>query len=195
MNASPTVRTVRAAAFAVGCVLLAVGGHALATGAVPPVWLDVAGALPVFAAAFALGGRERSLAGIGGAMLTVQGGMHLAFDAVRPRAERMHMPGTAHGMQMAHQPHAMTSHAVAAHLAAALLASWCLRRGEAALWSLLRKAVAFVPGLAAWWRTAPLPAYTAAARPYAPGPHRPRRTLLRHALSRRGPPAAGPYPA
>ncbi|WP_234326512.1 hypothetical protein [Streptomyces sp. NRRL S-337] len=45
------------------------------------------------------------------------------------------------------------AHAAAAHVAAALLASWWLRRGEAALWSLLRRAVALVPGLVAWWGT------------------------------------------
>jgi len=196
MSASPMIRSVRAAVFAVVCVLLAAGGHALATGAAPPVWLDAAGFLPVFAAASALGGRERSLAGIGGAMLAVQGGLHLAFGAAGPHgAMAAHMPGMAHGMNMGHHPHALTSHAAAAHITAALLASWCLRRGEDALWSLLRKAAAFVPGLAAWWRTAPLPAYADAPRPYALRPHPLRQVLLRHALSRRGPPTGSPYPA
>jgi hypothetical protein len=194
MSASLAVRSVRAAVFAVVCVLLAVGGHTLATGGAPPLWLDAAGFLPVFAAASALGGRERSLAGIGGAMLAVQGGLHLAFGAAGPRgAMAGHMRGAAHGMDMGHPPHALTSHAAAAHIAAALLASWCLRRGEAALWSLLRKAVAFVPGLAAWWRTTPLPAYDTIARPVAARPHPLRQILLRHALSRRGPPAGSLY--
>ena len=201
MDVSWTVRSLRAAVFAVVCVLLAVGGHTLATGAVPPLWVDAAGFLPVFASSVALAGRERSLPGIAVAMLLVQGGLHLAFDAAGSpdmpmhMAMRMPMPmqNMPHGMHMAAQPHAMTSHAVAAHLAAALLASWCLRRGEAALWSLLRKAVAFVPGLAAWWRTPPLPAYVRPPRPYAHRRHARRQALLRHALSRRGPPLGSPY--
>jgi hypothetical protein len=100
-----------------------------------------------------------------------------------------------HGMRMAmaHTPHAMTSHAVAAHLVAALLASWCLRRGEAALWSLLRRAGALVPGLVAWWRPRALPVRSAVRRTYAPPPLPAIRLLLRHALSRRGPPVRIPY--
>ncbi|MCW7946241.1 hypothetical protein AAW14_30660 [Streptomyces hygroscopicus] len=193
MGVSWTVRGARAAAFAAVCVLLAVGGHELATGAVPPVWVDAAGFLPVFAAGTVLAGRERSLAGISVAMLVVQGGLHLAFDAAGPPDMPMHMPGMPPGMHMASQPHAMTSHAIAVHLAAALLASWCLRRGEASLWSLLRKAVAFVPGLAAWWHTAPLPAYNRPPRPDAPRRRPLRQALLRHALSRRGPPRLVSY--
>jgi hypothetical protein len=189
MTVSWTVRSVRAAVFAVVCVLLAAGGHTLATGSAPPVWADVAGFLPVFAGGVAVAGRERSLLGIGLAMLAVQGGLHLGFDAAGRPATPMDMPG----MHMAGQPNAMTSHAVAAHLAAALVCSWCLRRGEAALYSLLRKAVAFVPGLAAWWRTAPLPEYVGPPRSRAPRRRLLRQALLRHALSRRGPPLGSPY--
>ncbi|MFE2532491.1 hypothetical protein [Streptomyces sp. NPDC059371] len=189
MNASPAVRSLRAAVFAVLCVLLAAGGHALATGQAPPLYAEGAGLLAVFAAGCALGGRERSLSGIGGAMLVAQAGLHLGFEAARPR-----MTMSMHGMHMAHPAaHALTPHATAAHVAAALLATWWLRRGEAALWSLLRRAVTFVPGLAAWWRsrTGPPP-----ARPYegvtgrTPAEPWPLgRALLRHAVSRRGPPA------
>jgi hypothetical protein len=193
MDVSWTVRSVRAAVFAVVCVLLAAGGHTLAAGAAPPVWVDAAGFLPVFAGGALLAGRERSLPGIAVAMLLVQGGLHLAFDAAGPSAMPMRMPGMPPGMHMAAPPHAMTSHAVAAHLAAALLASWCLRSGEAALWSLLRKAAAFVPRLAVRWRTAPLPSYTGPPRPHAHPRDLLREVLLRHALSRRGPPRTAPY--
>ncbi|MEU1593918.1 hypothetical protein ABZ468_13930 [Streptomyces sp. NPDC005708] len=193
MTVSWTVRSVRAAVFAVVCVLLAAGGHTLATGSAPPVWADAAGFLPVFAGGVAFAGRERSLLGIGLAMLFVQGGLHLGFDAAGRPATPMDMPGMPHGMPMAGQPHAMTSHAVAAHLAAALVCSWCLRRGEAVLYSLLRKAVAFVPGLAAWWRTVPLPQYAGPPRSRGPLRRSFRQALLRHALSRRGPPLGSPY--
>ncbi|MEU9134747.1 hypothetical protein AB0D33_02040 [Streptomyces sp. NPDC048404] len=189
MNASPAVRSLRAAVFAVLCVLLAAGGHVLATGQAPPLWAEGAGLLAVFAAGCALGGRERSLSGIGGAMLVAQAGLHLGFEAARPRMT-MNMPG----MHMAHPvAHALTPHATAAHVAAALLATWWLRRGEAALWSLLRRAATFVPGLAAWWRTrtgqSPVRPYgeVVGRTPADPSPLR--QALLRHAVSRRGPPA------
>ncbi|OIJ94252.1 hypothetical protein [Streptomyces colonosanans] len=193
MGVSWAVRSLRAAVFAVVCVLLAASGHTLATGAVPPVWVEAAGFPPVFAAAAALAGRERSLPGIATAMLAVQGGLHLAFDAAGPPRTPMHMPGMSYGMRMDGPSHVMTSNALAAHLIAALLASWCLRCGEAALWSLLRRAVAFVPGLAAWWRAAPLPAYAGSPRQRTCGRRLVRQALLRHSLSRRGPPPSAPY--
>ncbi|MEU8686940.1 hypothetical protein [Streptomyces sp. NPDC048665] len=182
----------RAAVFAVLCVLLAVGGHALATGAAPPVWVQVAAFASVFAAGFLLGGRERSLAGIGVGTLAAQGGLHLGFHAARPQ----HVAMAVHGMRMAHG-HALTPHATAAHVGAAVLLTWWLRRGEAALWSLLRWAVAFVPGLVAWWQV------TGGVRsvPDAPGlvgraggePWSVRQVRLRHAVHRRGPPTGMSY--
>jgi len=189
MNASPAVRSLRAAVFAVLCVLLAAGGHLLSTGQAPPLWADGAGFLAVFAAGCPLGGRERSLSGIGGAMLVAQAGLHLGFAAARPRTA-MNM----HGMHMTHpSAHALTPHATAAHVAAALLATWWLRRGEAALWSLLRRAVTFVPGLVAWWRTRtgppPVRPHGGAGSRTPAGPWPFGRTPLRHAVSRRGPPA------
>ncbi|MER5182304.1 hypothetical protein ABT009_28800 [Streptomyces sp. NPDC002896] len=191
MSASPAVRSLRAAVFAVLSVLLAAGGHALAMGALPPVWVQIVGFVPVFAAGCLLGGRERSLPSIGGGTLATQGGLHLAFDAVRPHAV-MGM----HGMRMAH-PHALTPHATAAHVGAALLMTWWLRRGEAALWSLLRWAVAFVPGLAAWWHVvqgAPGVRVARGVVRLAAGEPRPLRQLrLRYAVHRRGPPTGIPY--
>ncbi|MER6961824.1 hypothetical protein [Streptomyces sp. NPDC000618] len=219
MSASPAVRSLRAAVFAAVCVLLAAAGHGLAMGDAPPPWADGAGFLAVFAAGWLLGARERSLPGIGAAMLVTQAGLHIAFDAAaRSRAAARTMPAMSrtsahHGphlyahththaythahMAMAMTPHtatAMPPHATAAHVLAALAASWWLRRGEAALWSLLRWAVAFLPGLAAWWRDArvpppPVPSVRSAAP--APGPAR--QLLLRHAVSRRGPPPPIPY--
>ncbi|MFD4522455.1 hypothetical protein ACFWP7_00655 [Streptomyces sp. NPDC058470] len=192
MRASLAVRSLRAAVFAVLCVLLAAGGHGLATGEAPPLWADGAGVLALFAAGCLLSGRERSLVGIGGGMLAAQAGLHLGFEAARP-SMAMHM----HGAHMTHQ-HAMTSHANAAHLTAALLATWWLRRGEAALWSLLRRAVTLVPGLAAWWRRGRTRPSHARARGNVVGrntaePRPLRQVLLRHAVSRRGPPAGPAY--
>jgi hypothetical protein len=191
MRASLAVRSLRAAVFAVLCVLLAAGGHGLATGEAPPLWADGAGVLALFAAGCLLSGRERSLVGIGGGMLAAQAGLHLGFEAARPR-----MSMNMHGAHMTHQ-HAMTSHATAAHLAAALVATWWLRRGEAALWSLLRRAVTLVPGLAAWWRVRTGPCHAQAhwnvVCRNAAEPWPLRQVLLRHAVSRRGPPAGLVY--
>ncbi|NEC85808.1 hypothetical protein [Streptomyces sp. SID12501] len=192
MSASPAVRSLRAAVFAAVCVLLAAAAHGLATGGTPSAKADGAGFAAVFAAGWLLGGRERSLPGIGALMLVTQAGLHVAFGAVRGRAmSHAHHPG----MQMPHAHlHAMSAHTVSAHVVAALAASWCLRRGEAALWSLLRWAVAFVPGLVAWWQGAP------AGLPRSTGPGRVssqavrvRRLLLRYAVSGRGPPTGIPY--
>jgi len=212
MRASSAVRSLRAAVFAALCVLLAAGGHALATGMAPPVWAQGAGFVPVFAACWLLGGRERSLGAIGGATLLSQGGLHLAFDAAgahtagAPRG--MVMPGMAmHHMSATHMsathvavthmaphPHALTSHATAAHVSAALLLTWWLRQGEAALWSLLHRTVTLVPGLAAWWQGYGEPLAPGTVRPVTE--HRPRALralLLRHTVQRRGPPTPIPY--
>ncbi|MFI5796694.1 hypothetical protein [Streptomyces sp. NPDC051677] len=199
MSASPAVRSLRAAVFAAMCVLLAAAGHGLATGDTPPPWADGAGFLAVFAAGWLLGARERSLPGIGAAMLATQAGLHVAFDAARSRTTAHTMPAMAmtsgHGLHMhAHTATAMAPHATAAHVLAALAASWWLRRGEAALWKLLRRAVAFLPGLAAWWRDVPVPLPVPPLLPAAaPAAVPPRQLLLRHAVSRRGPPTPIPY--
>ncbi|MGW7254467.1 hypothetical protein [Streptomyces sp. NPDC054834] len=202
MSASPAVRSLRAAMFAAVCVLLAAAGHGLAMGDMPPVRVDAAGFLVVFALGWLLGGRERSLLGIGSAMLATQAGLHIAFDAAH-RA----VPVSVHAMSMTamhghvmvgmdrpHPVHAVTAHATAAHILAALLASWWLRRGEAALFSLLRRAAALVPGLVAWWRDAPLPGLLDGPLRAQAAPGTPRLLPLRHAVNRRGPPARIPYP-
>ncbi|MFI1538438.1 hypothetical protein [Streptomyces anandii] len=225
VGVSVVVRGVRAGVFASVCVLLAAAGHEFAMGAMPPLWADGAGFLGVFLGGWLLGGRERSLAGIGGAMLATQSALHFAFDAARrvPSGSHMDMAhmdmahmDMAH-MDMAHMdmgghshiamdaavasassvhpPHTLTPHALAAHLLAALVAAWWLRCGEAALWSLLRRAVGFVPALFAMWRHAPGEAPARAVTRVRTGSaaRRLRRLLLRHAVGRRGPPGRIPY--
>jgi hypothetical protein len=200
MTASSSVRGLRAAVFAGLCVLLAAGGHALATGTAPPVWVQAVGFVPVFGAGYLLGARERSPAAIGAGTLTAQGGLHLAFGAVRPHAMMlMHGMYGMHGMNAMHMgpSHALTPHATAAHIGAAVMLTWWLRRGEAALWSLLRGAVALVPGLAAWWQVCGgvwgVPVARDGVRLCADGPRPLRRLLLRHAVQRRGPPPGMSY--
>jgi hypothetical protein len=194
MRASWAVRVLRAAVFAVLCVTLGAAAHRLATGAAPPVGADCWGLLGVLAVACPLCGRERSLVGIGGAMVALQVGLHVFFGIGQAAQAATSMPGMP--MPSAHDAHAhpLTVHAAVAHLLAALAASWWLRRGEAAFWSLLRRRAAMlVPALTAWW-----------SAPHVPGLRAPRlsgtwsdrlaasQILLRHAVSRRGPPAPAP---
>lgn len=204
MSASPAVRSLRAAVFAAVCVLLAAAGHGLAMGDMPPLWADAAGFAAVFVLGRALAGRERGLPEIGAGMLLTQAGLHMGFDAARRvtpvRTARMadmpmNMPMHGHAMAAGTAPeaHALTAHATVAHVVAALVASWWLRRGEAALWSLLRRAAALVPGLAAWWDDVPLPTPADRGLPALARPVRPRLLTLRHAVSRRGPPNRIPY--
>ncbi|MEW1778288.1 hypothetical protein [Streptomyces sp. NPDC086777] len=214
MNASPAVRSLRAAVFAAVCVLLGAAGHGLAMGDLPPLWADAAGFVAVFALGRGLAGRERGLPEIGVGMLLTQAGLHFGFDAARAVTPAAHAPAMPmaqmrmHGHAMAGMAgmrgvaqqhphlHVLTAHATLAHIVAALVASWWLRRGEAALWSVLRRTAALVPGLAAWWRDAPLPAPAGGPRLAPAGPIRPRPLrALRHAVSRRGPPTPVPYTA
>ncbi|MGY5046370.1 hypothetical protein ACWDE0_12045 [Streptomyces sp. 900105755] len=218
MSASPAVRSLRAAVFAAVCVLLAAAGHGLAMGDLPPLWADAAAFVAVFTLGRPLAGRERGLPEIGVGMLLTQAGLHFGFDAARavtpaapttatamsPMSMHGHamagmagMTGTAGGRAVVQHPHVpvLTAHATLAHVVAALVASWWLWRGEAALWSLLRRTAALVPGLTAWWHDAPLPAPAGGPRLAAARPIRPRPLLaLRHAVSRRGPPISIPYP-
>ncbi|MGF7235913.1 MAG: hypothetical protein ACQSGP_13270 [Frankia sp.] len=81
-----------------------------------------------------------------------------------------------------------------AHLIAALLLAWCLRRGEAAWWALVRATSAVGRHLGLVFRIILVtPAGPARVRVWARGSdaiRRPRFRLLRHALVLRGPPTA-----
>ncbi|MGY4924828.1 hypothetical protein [Streptomyces sp. 900105755] len=211
MSASPAVRSLRAAVFAAVCVLLAAAGHGLAMGDMPPLWADAAGFAAVFTLGRTLARRERGLPEIGAGMLLTQAGLHFGFDVARAvtpaSAQTANMaPMRSHGQDMAAMAgmaqqyphvHVLTAHATVAHVVAALVASWWLRRGEAALWSLLRRTAALVPGLAAWytwWHVARPLTRTEGARRTPARPIRLRRLLtLRHAVIRRGPPNPIPY--
>lgn len=237
------LRAARAVPFALVCTLIAAAGHALSGGgevAVPALALGFAA---VCAVAVLLGGRERSLAAIAGALGIGQLGLHLLFHTVGHHAmagmtmEQMagrlvcnDLPGSGIGTI----PAGMTAeqllgnagvapsayHAAAAlpwwqfgltpsmlvgHLVAAALAGWWLRRGEAALWRLVRLAGTLareVQDRAAPLRTALLlvaallrgllgvGATVRAARPDSGSGRLPVAAVLRHSVIRRGPPVA-----
>ncbi|MFC5662933.1 hypothetical protein ACFP3U_08035 [Kitasatospora misakiensis] len=190
------LRLARAVPFALVCTLIAAAGHALAAGGdvTPPALAAGFAAVLVFATA--LGGRERSLGAIAGALGAGQFALHCLFHsfgghgaagaAAGAMAGAHHhggplgsgpltlpqvasrlvcneaRPGTLIGLPggptaeqvvagagLDPQAYAatpwwqgglfgMTPSMLAAHLCAALVAGWWLRRGEAALWRLVR---------------------------------------------------------
>ena len=219
MRASLALRSLRAGVFAAVCVGLASAAHDLSMHAVPAPGTMAAAFAAAGAVGCLAGSREQSLRAITVAMVLVQVGLHLLFDAASPTppptvpmpsmpgmdgmSDLASMPGMdgARGMAgMAGMPHSMTGQAFAAHALAALLAAWWLRRGEAAVWSLLRRAAALAPYLLTWAARArialsprPLDLRAAAFGWEFASRLRPH-LLLRHALIRRGPPASGPLP-
>jgi hypothetical protein len=78
-RAGDALRVLRAAVFAAVCVVLAAGGHALASCATVPLWTLGAGFLGVLAVAAPLAGRERSLAGIAALLAAGQTVLHTLF--------------------------------------------------------------------------------------------------------------------
>ncbi|MFF7238022.1 hypothetical protein [Streptomyces collinus] len=77
-------RTVRAAVFAVVCVLLAALGHVLMSGRHVPGWTLAAGLAVTGAAGWSLAGRERGLPLVVTAVLAAQTVLHEAFSYARP---------------------------------------------------------------------------------------------------------------
>ncbi|MDC2957460.1 hypothetical protein PO587_23630 [Streptomyces gilvifuscus] len=73
------VRILRAAVFAAVCVVLAAGGHALASCAPVPLWTLGAGFLGVLVVTVPLTGRERSLPGIAALLAVGQTVLHTLF--------------------------------------------------------------------------------------------------------------------
>ncbi|MEV7603050.1 hypothetical protein AB0O91_37350 [Kitasatospora sp. NPDC089797] len=233
------LRLLRALPFATVCVALAAAGHGLAAGDRTPLGALLAGWVLVGAAAVLGARRERSARAITGGLAGGQAGLHLLFHlagASRPAPARGGMagmpgmtvgaPGTAGhaGAAMSHAAVAsvhlgfwcragwggLSAPMLLAHAAATVAAGWWLRRGEVAVWALVRHAArsAAAAGRARAARLRALPALFAALRegPGArPGPGgeppaagadrsgRPRPGVLRYAVVRRGPPcrAAG----
>jgi hypothetical protein len=229
-RAGAGMRLLRTTVFTAVCVALAAAGHTLASGATVPAWSLALGWLAVFSVVAPLAGRERTMPGICALLAAGQIALHLAFGVgqVVSQSRGAHtmvrmpampdMPGMT-GMLAppgAAGPNGGGVHCLAfvlplcslpmllGHLLAAVAAGWLLRRGEAALWRVVRLSVRGAAGLAA---LSPAVLRRAHALLSAPadgkaGPLRrgrrrsarpdggPRTVLLRHSLARRGPPAA-----
>ncbi|MDH2425280.1 MFS transporter [Sphaerisporangium sp. TRM90804] len=173
------LRALRAAVFAVVSVMLGVCAHTLAGGSVSGLAVLAAWGTS-FLPAWLLAGRERSAAVIAPSLALAQAALHLLFSlahAVEPVVA--HDPGHVHsglvpGLGM------LLTHA----WAVGMTALW-LSRGEAALWSLLRRLavrlfIAFAVHLD--------PARAAIVVPPAERRVIPRLPLLVHEMRRRGPP-------
>ncbi|GAA2739889.1 hypothetical protein [Kitasatospora cinereorecta] len=241
------LRLLRAVPFALVCTLVATAGHGLVGGGDVAPYALLLGFAAVLGIAVLLGGRERSLVGIAGALGAGQLGLHLLFHGLSSGAGAamagMQHPGmaeaagrllcddrvgdgltvvpldttpeqvvTAAGLDpqafaAAAAPHAaglfgLTPGMLLGHLAAAVVAGWWLRRGEAALWRLVRVAATAAQEWAAPLRTALALAAALLLGPLAgdrePGHGRARAgswrlpvaAALRHSVVRRGPPAA-----
>jgi hypothetical protein len=207
------LRLMRAALFAAVCLALSATGHWWMSGQAIPLQALVIGYAVVFGVALALTGRERSYAGIAAVVLLSEPALHFYFAAAqaaaKPPAAAMPMgsmatgsmsrPGmdmgagmsTGTGMSMG-AGHGMGG-MLTVHVLAGLISAWWLRRGEAAVFTLVRAVAmtAFQPlrsallllGFSTW--TPPAPARPAHDAWQVPDTSR---SALLHAVVRRGPP-------
>ncbi|MCX4747884.1 hypothetical protein OG455_20580 [Kitasatospora sp. NBC_01287] len=244
LRAGWDLRLLRAVPFALVCTVVATAGHTMGGGGTVAVPTLLLGFTLVAALAVLLGGRERSLLGIAGALGSGQLGLHLLFhgtghqmmagmtmDQAAGRLVCNDLPGLPHTLPAGTSPAQLLGaagldpsayHAAATapwwqfglspamllgHLLAAVLAGWWLRRGEAALWRVIRLAHGAAREARQQW-TAPLgralalvaavlrgllAVAGAGVRGPCPdtGNSRPPVVLaLRHSVIRRGPPVA-----
>ncbi|HEX2315897.1 MAG TPA: MFS transporter [Thermomonospora sp.] len=182
MTAPLPFRCARAAAFAAVCVALGLLAHLLAAG-LPPTRIVAAGLAVSFLAALPALGRERTLRTILPLLAGLQVVLHVLFTLGHPVAAAA--PPAAAGHVHAHAAVPADLTMVILHGCAVALTALWLAWGEALLWAALRHlALRFVPILLAWV----LP--ERAPRPVVPfgEPRPPLQALLRHTVSRRGPP-------
>ncbi|TYB50416.1 MFS transporter [Nonomuraea sp. PA05] len=173
---APPLRLARTTVFAVVCLGLGVAAHVLG-GASVPMPAMAAALVVAFAAAYPLSGRERSFAAILPLLTGLQVILHLLFS-----------------LSHAASPHALTGHLhaglvpdlgmlVAHGWAVGMTALW-LARGEAALWALLRRLAVRLLVIRLPLLT-PTPFSTPLCTTEPPVL---RSAVLRHVVSRRGPP-------
>jgi hypothetical protein len=190
--------------FAAVCTLLAMATHLPMAAAHVPVTAVAFGAAAVFCfARIAAVPGERGLASIGLLVGGAQIGLHLLFQATQASVARpaASMPGMAHMPAMAGATSGsalfgLTSGMTIAHVLAAAVTAWWLRRGEAALFTAVRRARAALSAswrMLAWWTAGAQPTWSTGVAMPAVGPEARGPTVARVLLFtviRRGPPAA-----
>ncbi|MER7211493.1 MULTISPECIES: hypothetical protein [Streptosporangium] len=190
MGPFSAVRWVRATGFAVTCATLAVLGHLLGGGSFDPA-AAVGGVLLLVPVALALTGRERTFGAILPATGLSQVVLHALLSYGEPQAAvAHHTTGTPPG-QMGHMATSALGMPLM-HLASVVATSVWLRWAEENLCALARQLAGHVLRrlLVLLILTPPQP-YGPVTVPVAEEIGAPRaRTLLRHALVRRGPPGA-----
>ncbi|MEU6851906.1 hypothetical protein ABZ901_18545 [Actinacidiphila alni] len=216
----PRLRALRAALFAALCVTLSSTSHTLMSRTPLPLAVVCGAFGGVFVLAYLLGGRcERGFWPIAGLMVPLELAVDTLFTAGqqacygpaggpvtgswwsfhetflcsgRPVGPPLSaVPGGATAAQMPST--ALPWLLLAVHVSVGLLASWWLRRGEAALHRVLRSvaAAAFRPLLLAASARTGLTAAPRRVRPATAAPAGPRAALpLLHSVVRRGPPVA-----
>ncbi|GGO62554.1 MFS transporter [Nonomuraea cavernae] len=191
MSASLPFRLARTSAFAVVCLGLGVVAHTFGGGGVTPP--AMAGALALaFAAAYPLSARERTMRSILPLLGALQAVMHVGFSLASSLTFSVGSPVVAHahagplpggGMLVEHGGLVPGVGMLVAHgWAIGLTALW-LARGEALFWAVLRRlAVRLLAVL-----LPPVP-WTPFLSPRTAEPPVLRSAVLRHVVSRRGPP-------
>ncbi|MEV0384776.1 hypothetical protein [Nonomuraea sp. NPDC050643] len=179
----PFWRALRAAAFAVACVLVSAAMHVLAGGTVVHLGSMAVALAVAWAGAYVLGGRGRGVNVLLGACFTAQYGMHHLFGATMPDLPSV-TPQSSH-------PHGAGLGMLLVHALAAFGSAWWLARGDSALATLLHLAVASV---GEFWAAllivagVPIEPGTACRPASWDGPVPRRRLLVAASVSRRGPP-------
>ncbi|MFF5208635.1 hypothetical protein [Streptosporangium sp. NPDC000396] len=183
----PVLRLMRAAVFAVVCVMASLAMHMLAGGAPVEPGALAGAVLLTGLGAFVLARRQRGFGVLMGASFATQYGLHTWFSAgaiSQPvLLESQHGGGLS--VLLEHQHRGGLS-MLLVHVAMALLSAYWLERGESALATLLRLLVASVLTILAWWAPVVTRVVLPAARAGGWVPSATR--LLAAAVSRRGPP-------
>ncbi|SEH03221.1 hypothetical protein SAMN05444920_13425 [Nonomuraea solani] len=176
MRAHLPLRLARTAVFAAVCVALAALAHVLGGGAAPAPQAAALGLAGVAALGLALCGRERSAGTITIVLVGAQLGLHELFAGEGASYVLLH--GHARGGL------AVNAGMLLTHLTATVITGLWVSRGEAAIWSLLRRLgrhlVLLTPVAAAPVPRGRAPIVHARVVPLPPG--------FRHSVARRGPP-------
>ncbi|WP_344972114.1 hypothetical protein [Salinactinospora qingdaonensis] len=202
VSAQPQFRFLRAGVFTSACVGVAMAGHAMMSARELPLLGPAVGFALVYVLAWAGADRERGLGAILCWMVWAQAALHTVFGYAQSAAFSAADPLTAHPAVRAAVPPAGADTAPAtamapatdvgmfvAHLLCASIGAWWLRRGDAALFALLRLAATLLLPVLLVVGALPSHRYRGLA------PLRPRRgdgnrvvRCLRHTVVLRGPP-------